>query len=533
MKKNGYLLFGLVSLWLISITPALSQDFHQKDIQNQKVVIPSQIDKNPVDLINRHTIHTGISRNAFKSPSGLVEYQPDSIIYYSGMSLNCRETFIYDLNGNLTEYLKETRGISGWLNSELINFTYDDYGHVLTELKQSWIGFFWEKTYLLTYTYDSWGNMLTYLLQNWEFGHWNNYNYYMYTYDSSGKLLTCQEQFWSSEEWVNSSLSSNYYDQSENLIRSTREIWNNGDWINSDQNLNTFNDNMCLTSSLFEYWNGEEWFDYELHLYEYNDIKKLSTHLVQFYTGDLWINNLLYSYTYDQNGYDLTYCLQFWGENEWLSNTLITTVYDENGRKLSELIQEWLDTWNNITNSTYTYDEIGNCLTKTLFNWNNDFWENYTMTEYEYTEGLISGTGYSWDGSSWINGDVMLEMKLKNNDGDEKFFCEWWGSKVEVYYTALYTSAPEMPNETNPAFSVYPNPAGQNLSIEYNNGDTGVTMLKIIDLSGKVIETMSLENSSQGLRSVKLNTGDLLSGTYIFEMNSGQQSSIQKVSIVK
>jgi len=502
MKTNGYLLLGLVSFWLVTINPALSQDSQREVPKNRREVIPSQIDKNPVDLINPHTIRTSQFRNAIKSSSDFVEYQPDSILYYAEMALKFRETFTYDLNGNITAYHSETKGNFGWQNTALNTFSYDDYGHVLTELKQTWVNFFWEKTYLLTYTYDDDGNMLTYLLQNWEYGHWNNYNFIQYTYDKKGKLLTSLVQNWNIEEWSNSSLSTNRYDAKGYLDYSIRQNWIDGNWENSIRNYNTYNAEGYILASYSEFWWNNE-----------------------------WISDRLLTYTYDDSGNNETFFEQFWGNGEWLNQTMILRGFDGNGNKLSELSQEWLDTWNNISNSIFTYDENGNCTSRMCFIWNNDSWENYFKVEYGYMEGLIRGIGYIWDESGWVQGDAMLDMMMIN-EGELQFFCEWWGTMAEVYYSSIFTNAPEQPDVSSDLI-IYPNPASDRLNISFVCQESENTTINIFDLSGKMIVSNPLGNISNGLKSIELNTSNLTPGIYIFELTSGQKSSIKKVTILK
>lgn len=529
MKTNGFSILIAALLWLFNLNPAHSQAIQDYFSEQGQVIIPTQVDKNPADLFNVHLAHSLNVRNAIKSSSSIIQIQPDSIIYYSGTLLNIRETYTYDLSGNLINYLKETWNGYDWANSELNSFIYNDDGHVLTELKLSWINFYWEKTYLLNYSYNHWGNLESYLIQKWEFNRWNNYDYISYTYDDGGRMLSCLEQAWNSEEWQNLVLSSNHYDEKGYLDKSVRQIWDGTTWVNSSRNENLYNNAGNLVSSLSQNWDGNDWLNTDLHTFTYDEAGNMLSHLMQFYWEN-WINFQLVSYTYDGSGNNLTYFEQSWGEADWVNSKLITRTFNQDGCKLSEMTQEWLNTWNNISNSAFTYDENYNCLSATWFNWANNSWENSMKVEYEYPDGLITGRGFNWDGSGWVNGDAMLDLKI-NVDGTPTTLCNYWGSRAELYYTALYTGTPEPVEEYASEYSVYPNPANQVLYVLPQFSENIDLTINVFDLSGKKIESIPVQEVVPGSQAIELNTSNLAPGIYILGLNSGTTVHAQKFNV--
>jgi hypothetical protein len=253
------------------------------------------------------------------------------------------------------------------------------------------------------------------------------------------------------------------------------------------------------------------------------------SHLVQFY-WETWINFQLFTYTYDESGHNLTYFEQSWGDNAWINSKLITRTFNQDGCILSEMTQEWLNTWNNISSSTYTYDENDNCLSGTWFNWSDNSWENSMKVEYEYLNGVITGRGYNWDGSGWVNGDAMLELQI-NVDGTSRSFCNWWGSRAEVYYTPLYTGTPEIAGETEFDYSIYPNPANQALYILTEFSENVDLTINIFDLSGKKIESIPMQEVIPGEQAIELNTSNLAPGMYILGIKSGSRVYAQKFNV--
>jgi len=350
-------------------------------------------------------------------------------------------------------------------------------------------------------------NLVTYLVQNWVSGKWNNAELDTYIYSISGNVLSCLVQSWNYEKvnneyWENKSYCTNHYDERGNLDLSLSQNWVEYSWVNSFQNLNTFNIEGFILTSLTQTWNGSD-----------------------------WTNSGLKTWTYDENDNNLTYIEQFWGNTEWINAMLTTRTFNEKGKILSELSQLWMDTWDNISNSIFTYDENGNCTSGYWYSWNYNSWANSFRVDYEYEDGLVRGIGYYWGETGWVPGDAMLDLQLCT-DGDVQFFCEWWGSKAEVYYSTLYTGAPEQ-NQNSGVLSIYPNPAADLLHINCQVSETALTSVCIYDLSGKKMESNSYGNIIPGSQTFELNTSNLAPGIYILQINSGRSTSTCKVTIAR
>lgn len=529
MKTIGTISTVIFWLLIYSGLPASAQIKLKTSPQQEQNQIISQIGKFPSDLFDPILKNAAHFRNNLKSSEEPDKIKVDSVILYMSSSPSQRETYIYDPDGNLISYVKETFNGIGWKYSEMNTYEYDDNNRLLMEIMQSWIGFYWEKTHQLTYTYDFSGNMLTYRIQNWESGKWNDYSLFTYTYDNYGNILSFLEQSWNSTAWINMNQVSNNYDDNGNLVHSLKEIWFEEAWVNSTQNSNSFNERGKMLTSNSQAWFDSDWINTECHFYSYDGEENLLSHLHQLYSQG-WVNYMLYTYTYDENGNNLEYSEQQWDNTMWRNQIRITRSFDQSGNKLSELNQEWLNTWNNVSNTLYTYDDAGNYLTYTTFFWNNVQWENYMKVEYTYDAGFIRGTGYNWNGTDWINADAWMDVQEKI-DGEMHYFLGWWGSEAEVYYSVLFTGIDAHNMTKEVPMEIFPNPARESLNISIQENVSG--QIRLFNLNGSLIGEYAVKGIDQTGGNLKVPVNNLSSGIYSVQLTTGNETFEQKVNIIR
>jgi Secretion system C-terminal sorting domain len=92
---------------------------------------------------------------------------------------------------------------------------------------------------------------------------------------------------------------------------------------------------------------------------------------------------------------------------------------------------------------------------------------------------------------------------------------------------------PELKNiigETIPVLMIYPNPAKDNLTVEFTGSSEGNVKVNVYNLSGQKV--MNIENSSvKGLNTFGLNTSKLGTGVYIIEIENNGQKQYQQFLI--
>ncbi len=86
-------------------------------------------------------------------------------------------------------------------------------------------------------------------------------------------------------------------------------------------------------------------------------------------------------------------------------------------------------------------------------------------------------------------------------------------------------------NEIN--FSMYPNPAKNEVSVVFDLKTNGTAELQLIDLMGKTVLTKVVNQTAEASQLVRFNTENLRNGTYILKLQSQGQSFVQKLVINK
>ena len=105
----------------------------------------------------------------------------------------------------------------------------------------------------------------------------------------------------------------------------------------------------------------------------------------------VWVNKTKFIYTYNSLGNILTRQMQYWnsGIEDWLNESKATYRYDTEGNMLSRLSQSWdtgIDEWINVINTIYTYDASGNMLSNIYQNWDagNGIWVSLSLNSSTY-----------------------------------------------------------------------------------------------------------------------------------------------------
>ena len=92
-------------------------------------------------------------------------------------------------------------------------------------------------------------------------------------------------------------------------------------------------------------------------------------------------------------------------------------------------------------------------------------------------------------------------------------------------------------NNNEPAdFSLYqnyPNPFNPETNIKFNISESGLTILKIYDMTGKQVASLMNEKLIQGSYVVKFNAGNLASGVYYYELTSENFKQLKKMILIK
>lgn len=81
--------------------------------------------------------------------------------------------------------------------------------------------------------------------------------------------------------------------------------------------------------------------------------------------------------------------------------------------------------------------------------------------------------------------------------------------------------------------SIAPNPATQSTRVAFNLTKRGETTVELLDLTGAVARRLAQGELSAGPQAVDLNTTGLATGLYFVRVQSGNQTGVKKVAVLR
>jgi hypothetical protein len=88
-------------------------------------------------------------------------------------------------------------------------------------------------------------------------------------------------------------------------------------------------------------------------------------------------------------------------------------------------------------------------------------------------------------------------------------------------------------NKNDLSLAVFPNPASDNVQINYTLTAETVVSINVYDVAGKLVATQSNGSQAQGLHFAHINTAELAKGFYTVNVKTGNASSTSKLLIVR
>ena len=145
----------------------------------------------------------------------------------------------------------------------------------------------------------------------------------------------------------------------------------------------------------------------------------------------------------------------------------------------------------------------------------------------------VMGSDGEFYSSSYCNqGDIIKFKILKDGttyvdlSGDVPYF-----SNMEVHFINLY------PPNANPEVisinSIYPNPFNPLVSLNYELSKDEYLEISILDINGRVIESLIEGNFVSGSYAVQWDGNEFSSGIYFFQIKSTNSSLMEKITLIK
>ena len=95
---------------------------------------------------------------------------------------------------------------------------------------------------------------------------------------------------------------------------------------------------------------------------------------------------------------------------------------------------------------------------------------------------------------------------------------------VVMVFSNIYNTSVKENNNFSNNVHLYPNPTNGSLTITFDNFKP--TTIRIVDLTGRTIQTQNVNNTS---KSISLDLNDLEKGIYFIHLNEGSKSAVKKV----
>jgi hypothetical protein len=300
------------------------------------------------------------------------------------------------------------------------------------------------------------------------------------------------------EEWVPTNRIETKYDIHLNVTENTQYIFNFGNWqiFSGKKHTYTYNGNSMITVKESQsYIALVGWKNDSKLLVDFDNQLTPGEIILQAWDSEMWVNDLKRS-DIDWKEYDGKHA-------EGTFNSFIQSNWINNEEWEYELKQDL--TWS----SDYSYELIEQAYNAE--EWVNSLREVVLFDDYQKP---LEATYFEWVDGAWeqVDGEKYL-YTYEDDDLLELISQEWEPTSglvnvfKEVYDDFLhFENINENPRET--VFSIYPNPASDQVTIEYTGAEEPQMML--MNICGQVVMEKKLRSGAN-----QVNTGHLSQGVYI------------------
>jgi hypothetical protein len=429
-----------------------------------------------------------------------------------------------------------------WLTKRrTIDIAYDGRNNPISYTEQKWQSLMWNNYTRTNLTYDASNNLIQEVVQEWKNDAWKNSYNETYTYDEHNNQTSSATQVWSSDKWYNQNKTIITFDSLNNLTSRTNQDGSGDIWINSFQELYTYDSlgNLTLEVSRFWYQNLNDWKDNTQVIYTYDSHSNRITELEQEWEINDWINVDIYVYTYDSNDSLIHSIYKGWysGELENYRQTFYT--YDVEHQQNIRTYQEWVgDDWKNGSRYIDTYDSDNNVIGTLIQLWNDtsDTWENYSQTMYTFgaNKNLTSLTNYIWD---WQASKCLKSSQGVIGYDDDGFLMYHVGKSfnedgvtiqdadsTHIYYHIVIVSDEKV--AVNQQVEIWPNPSSGEVTFS-SPLENGILNISVFDMNGRLVH--SIKGVHRNIYSMK--TGDLSPGIYIVQLQFDQGVTTRQIVV--
>jgi len=157
-----------------------------------------------------------------------------------------------------------------------------------------------------------------------------------------------------------------------------------------------------------------------------------------------------------------------------------------------------------------------------------------TLTAADNTYFVVAAT----DGDGGTTNDVQIATSGISPSGFSYFYAvddnAWYLQPatpiVRLNFDGTAWGLNEATNVT--ALNIFPNPAADQVSISFNVGEASDVLVEVLDMTGKVIETVSNDSQVSGLQNSMVDVANYAAGMYLINIET-KEGSVQRKFVKK
>jgi hypothetical protein len=257
-------------------------------------------------------------------------------------SYSANSQMLLKLNGNLE-------------NQSLETWQFDDNGNILEFIFQIWDGSAWLNFFRFNYVYDG-DNLVEFIYQSYAGGSYQNVLRYEYTYDGNGDLAEQLTQNWLGGVWIASSKRTSTYNGNHQPILVIQEQWLN-EWINQYRETYTYGSSDELLTYLDEAWESD-WEIIEQTTYTYDGQLRLVEEYGQLFEGGILIWETKDIYTYDIHDNVTSIITQNTESGELADRGRQLLEYDDENNQINYVFQYLDDGWVSYDSALFYWNPV-------------------------------------------------------------------------------------------------------------------------------------------------------------------------------
>lgn len=353
---------------------------------------------------------------------------------------------------------------------------------------------------------------------------WIPYDKEEYFYNSAGQNIQYIDSEWDTDagQWVGYNRSDYSYNAAGDMAEEILWWWDDGSsqWAGDSKYENSYNTVHQIVLSLESSWeeSSQQWVPDAKFEYTYGSNGKVS--LKEIYLWDsgsgLWLIYSKVEYTYNGNGQPIQELGYYWddGAGIWVEFDKVEYEYYGNGfietvtyLTWNEATSSWIPWWKD----EFTPDASGNVDEMAEYYWDEDAgeWIGSYLDKYSYN------SAYAFDDLilPYLVGDMAFDQFVHMPVLiDEQTWDEVSGAWVDSDKGTFYYSPQDIttiPHVTSSTLQLFPNPAGESLTISWPEGNHEAT-LTLYNLTGRMVMSCEVGNNE------RLDVSGLRSGSYYY-----------------